>query len=188
MLTAVLARWTAVPPRSSARPEPPIKSTIRIASTNLHHGEGVCKTQLCRAKRRECASGHGMRSSRTRLPRRSCSIDLSGSSQAESWALFATCHRLPSAGQSMGTPGTRSRSSSRQIVDAWLVSGGCPATRDARAWWLAARPPGSSDTPGDVMTDLRTFFSSPFLALIATNDGRNLTYFTSQQKNNCPIL
>lgn len=38
------------------------------------------------------------------------------------------------------------------------------------------------------MTDLRTFFSSPFLALIATNDGRNLTYFTSQQKNNCPIL
>lgn len=38
------------------------------------------------------------------------------------------------------------------------------------------------------MTDLRTFFSSTFLALIATNDGRNLTYFTSQQKNNCPIL
>ena len=30
MLTAALARWTCVPPRSSARPEPPIKSKIRI--------------------------------------------------------------------------------------------------------------------------------------------------------------
>ena len=65
MLTAVLVRWTGVPPRSSAKPEPPIKSTIRIASTNLHHGEDVCKAQLCRAKPREC--GHGMRLSRTRL-------------------------------------------------------------------------------------------------------------------------
>ena len=66
-------------------------------------------------------------------------------------------------GRAWTRPGTQADQAHDESFDAWLVTGGClTATRDARAWWLAARPldddQNTTESTGAV-TDPRTVFA-----------------------------